>query len=54
MSSNPVDLQSDEPWLGETDLWLLAHPDLVDMPAVRAVVGFIAASAREDRVLLRG
>ena len=25
MSSNPVDLQCDEPWLGETDLWLLAQ-----------------------------
>ena len=36
------------------DLWLLAYPDLVDLPAVRAVVGFIAASAREDRMLLRG
>jgi len=36
------------------DLWLLAHPDLVDLPAVRAVVGFIAASARADRMLLRG
>ena len=36
------------------DLWLLAHPDLVDLPAVRAVVGFVAECAREDRALLRG
>ena len=36
------------------DLWLLAHPDLVDLPAVRAVVDFVTACAREDRVRLRG
>ncbi len=36
------------------DLWLLAHPDLVDLPAVRAVIGFVTACAREDRVRLRG
>lgn len=36
------------------DLWLLAHPDLVDLPAVRAVTGFVADSARTDRALLRG
>lgn len=36
------------------DLWLLAHPDLVDLPAVRAVIGFVADCAREDRALLRG
>ena len=36
------------------DLWLLAHPDLVDLPAVRAVIDFVTACAREDRVRLRG
>lgn len=36
------------------DLWLLAHPDLVDLPAVRAVIDFVTACAREDRVTLRG
>jgi hypothetical protein len=37
-----------------SDLWLLAHPDLVELPAVRAVIGFVTACAREDRVRLRG
>jgi DNA-binding transcriptional LysR family regulator len=36
------------------DLWLLAHPDLVDLPAVRAVIDFVTTCAREDRVRLRG
>ncbi|MBW5434368.1 LysR family transcriptional regulator [Bradyrhizobium canariense] len=36
------------------DLWLLAHPDLVELPAVRAVVDFVADCARTDRVRLRG
>jgi DNA-binding transcriptional LysR family regulator len=36
------------------DLWLLAHPDLVELPAVRAVIDFVTVSAREDRVRLRG
>jgi DNA-binding transcriptional LysR family regulator len=36
------------------DLWLLAHPDLVDLPAVRAVIGFVTECARADRALLRG
>ena len=36
------------------DLWLLAHPDLVDLPAVRAVLDFVTTCAREDRVRLRG
>ena len=36
------------------DLWLLAHPDLVELPAVRAVLAFVTSSAREDRVKLRG
>ena len=37
-----------------SDLWLLAHPDLVELPAVRAVLDFVTACAREDRVRLRG
>jgi DNA-binding transcriptional LysR family regulator len=37
-----------------SDLWLLAHPDLVDLPAVRAVIDFVTECAREDRVRLRG
>lgn len=36
------------------DLWLLAHPDLVELPAVRAVVDFVAECARADRARLRG
>ena len=36
------------------DIWLLAHPDLVELPAVRAVIGFVTDCAREDRVRLRG
>lgn len=36
------------------DLWLLAHPDLVELPAVRAVVDFVGECARADRVRLRG
>ena len=31
-----------------------AHPDLVDLPAVRAVIDFVTSCAREDRVRLRG
>lgn len=37
-----------------SDFWLLAHPDLVDLPAVRAVIDFIAMCARKDRDFLRG
>jgi DNA-binding transcriptional LysR family regulator len=37
-----------------SDLWLLAHPDLIELPAVRAVIGFVTTCAREDRVRLRG
>ncbi|VIO80615.1 LysR family transcriptional regulator [Bradyrhizobium ivorense] len=37
-----------------SDLWLLAHPDLVELPAVRAVLGFVTDCARQDRVRLRG
>ena len=36
------------------DLWLLAHPDLVELPVVRAVVDFVAECARADRARLRG
>ena len=36
------------------DLWLLAHPDLVELSAVRAVVDFVAECARADRERLRG
>jgi len=36
------------------DLFLLAHPDLVDLPAVRAVIDFVTSCAREDRIRLRG
>ena len=36
-----------------SDLWLLAHPDLVELPAVRAV-NFVADCARIDRVALGG
>ena len=39
---------------GLSDMWLLAHPDLIELPAMRAVVNFIAARARTDRELLRG
>jgi DNA-binding transcriptional LysR family regulator len=40
--------------LSVADIWLLAHPDLVELPAVRAVIDFVTACAREDRVRLRG
>jgi DNA-binding transcriptional LysR family regulator len=36
------------------DLWLLAHPDLVELSAVRAVIDFVAECARADRERLRG
>jgi len=39
-------------WL--SDMWLLAHPDLVNLPAMRATIEFITACARHDRELLRG
>jgi hypothetical protein len=35
-------------------MWLLAHPDLIEMPSVRAVMDFITARARWDRQRLRG
>ena len=37
-----------------SDIWLLAHPDLIDQPSVRAVLEFITACGRDDRALLRG
>ena len=37
-----------------SDLWLLAHPDLVELPAVRAVIDFVTDCARIDRVALGG
>jgi DNA-binding transcriptional LysR family regulator len=37
-----------------SDLWLLAHPDLVELPVVRAVIDFVAECARTDRAMLRG
>jgi DNA-binding transcriptional LysR family regulator len=37
-----------------SDLWLLAHPDLVKLPAVRAVIDFVTDCARADRIRLRG
>ena len=37
-----------------SDMWLLAHPDLVSVPAVRAVMDFITLCARADRMMLRG
>ena len=39
---------------GLSDMWLLAHPDLIEMPSVRAVMDFITARARRDRERLRG
>ncbi len=40
--------------VGNSDTWLLAHPDLVDLPAMRAVIDFVTACARLDRDRLRG
>lgn len=37
-----------------TDVWVLAHPDLTNTPAVRAVLDFIAESAKADRDKLLG
>jgi len=39
---------------GLSDIWLLAHPDLVDLPAMRAVINFVTDSARLDRDRLSG
>lgn len=39
---------------GISDIWLLAHPDLIDLPAVRAVIDFVTQRSRADRVRLSG
>jgi DNA-binding transcriptional LysR family regulator len=39
---------------GLSDMWLLAHPDLAGQPAVREVIDFVTACARDDREMLRG
>ncbi|MGO4715104.1 LysR family transcriptional regulator [Bradyrhizobium sp. 2TAF24] len=39
---------------GLSDIWLLAHPDLVELPPMRAVIDFVTACARLDRDRLRG
>ena len=39
---------------GISDIWLLAHPDLVNLPSIRTATSFITQCAREDRNLLRG
>ena len=39
---------------GLSDMWLLAHPDLVGLPAMREVIAFVTACGREDREMLRG
>lgn len=39
---------------GSSDMWLLAHPDLIDLPAVRSTLNFITQRARTDRRELSG
>jgi DNA-binding transcriptional LysR family regulator len=39
---------------GLSDMWLLAHPDLVALPATREVIAFVTACGRADREVLRG
>lgn len=39
---------------GISDIWLLAHPDLIDLPPVRAVIDFVTRRSRMDRDLLQG
>jgi DNA-binding transcriptional LysR family regulator len=39
---------------GLSDIWLLAHPDLVGLPAMREVIAFVTACGRADREMLRG
>ncbi len=34
---------------GSSDMWLLAHPDLIDLPAVRSTLNFVTQRARADR-----
>lgn len=39
---------------GISDIWLLAHPDLIELPPVRAVIDFVTRRSRADRELLSG
>jgi DNA-binding transcriptional LysR family regulator len=39
---------------GISDMWLLVHPDLVNLPAVRAVIDFVTVRANADAPKLRG
>lgn len=39
---------------GISDIWLLAHPDLIELPAVRAVINFVTQRSRDDREILSG
>jgi DNA-binding transcriptional LysR family regulator len=39
---------------GITDIWLLAHPDIIELPPVRAVVDFVTRRSRLDRKFLSG
>ncbi len=39
---------------GISDIWLLAHPDLIDLPPVRAVIDFVTRRSREDSDHLSG
>ncbi len=43
-----------EKLIGLSDIWLLAHPDLIDLPAVRAVINFVTQRSRADRDILKG
>jgi DNA-binding transcriptional LysR family regulator len=43
-----------EKLVGLSDIWLLAHPDLIDLPAVRAVINFVTQRSRADRDILKG
>jgi len=40
--------------VGLSDIWLLAHPDLIDLPAMRAVINFVTLRSRMDRDILKG
>ena len=39
---------------GLSDIWLLAHPDLIELPSIRAVIDFVTRRSRTDRELLSG
>ncbi len=43
-----------EKLIGLSDIWPLAHPDLIDLPAVRAVINFVTQRSRADRDILKG